>query len=53
MTAYDDGNGNPRHLVFIEFGGSPEQAVLRVEGDPARVRSLIDATDLEAIAAFR
>jgi hypothetical protein len=52
MTAYESG-GNPEHLVFIEFGGSPEQAVVRVEGDPARVRALVDATDLKSIAAFR
>ena len=52
MTAYES-NGNPEHLVFIEFGGSPEQAVVRVEGDPARVRALVEATDLAAIAKFR
>jgi len=52
MNAYESG-GNPAHLVFIEFGGSPEQAVVRVEGDPARVRALVEATDLKSIAAFR
>jgi phage gp46-like protein len=48
-----ESKGNPTHLVFIEFGGLPEQAVVRVEGDPARVRALVDATDLKSIAAFR
>jgi hypothetical protein len=52
MTAYES-KGNPTHLVFIEFAGVPEQAVVRVEGDPARVRALVDATDLKSIAAFR
>jgi hypothetical protein len=52
VNAYER-KGNPTHLVFIEFGGSPEQAVVRVEGDPARVRALVDATDLKSIAAFR
>ena len=52
MTAFES-DGNPEHLVFIDFGGSPEQAVVRVQGDPARVRALVDGTDLKAIAAFR
>ena len=52
VAAYES-KGNPEHLVFIEFGGLPEQAVVRVEGDPARVRALVDATDLKSIAAFR
>jgi hypothetical protein len=52
VNAYES-KGNPAHLVFIEFGGLPEQAVVRVEGDPARVRALVDATDLKSIAAFK
>jgi hypothetical protein len=52
VNAYES-KGVPTQMVFIEFGGLPEQAVVRVEGDPARVRALVDAADLKSIAAFR
>ena len=52
VTAYDD-KGNATHDVRIYFDGAPEQARVTVTGDPARVRALVDATDLRAIAAFR
>jgi hypothetical protein len=51
VSSYDD-RGSPRHLVFIEFDGALERAVVRVEGDPARVRALVDASDLGSVAAF-
>lgn len=53
LNAYDDGNGNPVHDVRVYFGGAPQQARVTVRGDPARVRALLDAADLAAIATFR
>jgi hypothetical protein len=52
VTDYDDDLGNPIHEVNVYFGG-PQQAQAVVRGDPARVRALVDAADLPAIAAFR
>jgi hypothetical protein len=52
LTAYDD-HGNPRNDVRIFFDGGPQQARVKIGGDPARVRELLEATDLEAIAEFR
>jgi len=52
LSAYDD-EGNPRHDVHVYFGGAPEQARVRVSGAPERVRALLDAADLQAIAAFK
>ena len=52
VNAYSD-KVNPTHDVRIYFDGVPEQARVAVIGDPARVRGLLDATDLRAIAAFR
>jgi hypothetical protein len=52
LTAYD-ASGNPQHDVRVYFGGTPQQARVMMVGDPARVRQLLDATDLEAIAGFR
>ena len=52
VTSYDD-KGNPRDDVTIYFDGTRQPARVRVTGDPARVRALVDATDLEAIAAVR
>lgn len=51
-TSYDD-KGNPRQEVLVLFLGSPQQARVRVTGSPRRVRALVDAADLKAIAAFR
>lgn len=52
LSAYDD-HGNPRHDVLVYFAGAPEQARVQVTGTPERVRALLDAADLKAIAAFR
>lgn len=52
LSAYDD-KGNPIHDVEVHFAGAPEQARVRVTGPPERVRALLDAADLKAIAAFR
>jgi hypothetical protein len=52
LTAYDD-KGNPTHDVRVFFNGAPQQARVMVVGDPARVRGLLDATDLRTIAAFK
>lgn len=51
VTSYED-KGNPRQDVSIHFAGSPQQARVRVSGSPERVRGLVDAADLTAIAAF-
>lgn len=53
VTTYDDSAGNPIADVNIYFGGAAQQARVIVSGDPARVRELVDAADLKAIAAFR
>jgi hypothetical protein len=53
VTTYDDRAGNPIADVRIYFGGASQQARVVVTGDPARVRELMDAADLQAIAAFR
>ena len=50
LTAYEQ-KGNPTHDVRVSFQGAPQQATVVVVGDPARVRALLDATDLKAIAA--
>jgi hypothetical protein len=52
LTAYDD-HGYTEHDLRIFFDGGPQQARVKIEGDPARVRELLEATDLKAIAAFR
>jgi hypothetical protein len=39
-------------LVLL-LGLTQPQARVKIEGDPARVRELLEATDLKAIAAFR
>lgn len=52
VTSYED-KGNPHDDVTIYFDGTPQPVRVRVSGDPARVRALVDATDLRAIAAFR
>jgi hypothetical protein len=52
LSAYED-KGNSRHDVNVYFGGGPQQARVQVSGAPERVRALLDATDLGAIAAFR
>jgi len=52
LSAYED-KGNPRHDVHVYFAGAPEQARVQVTGAPERVRALLDAANLEAIAAFR
>ena len=52
LTAYDD-HGYPEHDVRIFFDSGPQQARVMAVGDPARVRELVDATDLQEIAAFR
>lgn len=52
LSAYDD-KGNPRHDVQVYFAGAPEQARVQVTGTPERVRALLDAADLKAIAAFK
>lgn len=52
LSAYED-NGNPRHDVLVYFAGAPEQARVQVTGTPERVRALLDAADLKAVAAFK
>jgi hypothetical protein len=52
LTAYDN-HGNPQNDVRVFFAGAPQQARVMVVGDPARMRQLLAATDLEAIAAFK
>ena len=52
LTAYEQ-KGNPTHDVRVSFQGVPQQATVVVIGDPARVRALLDATDLKAIAAYK
>lgn len=51
-SAYED-KGNPRQDVRVYFPGPAERAHVKVSGAPERVRALLDATDLTAIAAFR
>jgi hypothetical protein len=52
VTSYED-DGNPHDDVTVYFDGTAQPARVRVSGDPARVRALVDATDLRAVAAFR
>jgi hypothetical protein len=53
VAAYDD-KGVAYHDVTIDFDSRlPERPVVRVHGDPARVRALLDAADLKSITASR
>lgn len=52
LSAHESG-GNPWHDVHVYFAGAPRQAHVQVSGAPERVRALLDAADLEAIASFR
>jgi len=53
VVAYDD-KGVAYNDVTIDFDSRlPERPVVRVHGDPARVRALIDAADLKGITAAR
>ena len=51
LNAYEV-KGNPTHDVRVYFDGTAQPATVQVVGDPARVRDLLDATDLKAMAAI-
>jgi len=53
VAAYDD-KGVAYHDVTVDFDGQlAEKPVVRVHGDPERVRALLDAADLKSITATR
>jgi hypothetical protein len=50
LVAELDNRGVPAQRVHVSF--PPSRLTAEFEGDPKRVRSLVDATDLKALAAF-
>jgi len=50
LVAETENRGVPSHRVHVSF--PPSRMTAEFEGDPKRVRMLVDATDLKALAAF-
>jgi len=50
LVAETENRGVPSHRVHVSF--PPSRMTAEFEGDPKRVRMLVDATDLKALATF-